>query len=184
MFMHWPGRRSLGIEPDRVVAVIESINTPNISIPEAGTQPTKGYIVGLATASGNFSIYCYLLMLETNHPIVYVCDTPEVTLDDYPQLEAEAIQFAESMGFMLDNMNLRARSEGEQVQLLAAFPFFLDELGPPSASVETELDEAMLGEALPLEPLQGTAAMLANVASGTPLTTGELAIAARLLSSF
>ena len=182
MFMHWPGRRSIGIEADRVVAVIESINTPNIAVPEAGSQPTKAYIVGVATPTGAFAIYCYLLMLETNHPIVYVSDTPEVSLDDYPQLEAEAIQFAESMGFMLDNMNLRARPVEEQTQLLASLPFFHDDVGPPVASAGSYADMADMEEAV---PYTGSASYgIGSAPAGTSASPNDIAIAARLLSSF
>jgi hypothetical protein len=46
MFTPLPGHNHLPIAPQQVVAVIESINTPNISIPELGTEPTKAFLVG------------------------------------------------------------------------------------------------------------------------------------------
>ena len=127
MFSHLPGRLSLGIPPDSVVAVIESINTPNISIPELGAEPTKAYLVGVATPAGGFGIFCYLLFLDSNTPIIYISNPPEVSFEQYGLLEGEAIQFAESMGFMLDNMNFRAQSPETVGRLVEALPFFRDQ---------------------------------------------------------
>ena len=43
MFIHLPGQTTLGVVPDQVVAVIESINAPAIGTP-IGTEKTKAYI--------------------------------------------------------------------------------------------------------------------------------------------
>lgn len=127
MFTPIPGRLSLGIGPERVVAVIESINAPNIAIPDVGTEPTKAYLVGVANPSGSYSIYCYLIFTESNRPTIYVSNPPEVSFEQYGNLEADAIQFAESMGFMLDNMNFRAQPADVQARLVADLPFFRDQ---------------------------------------------------------
>lgn len=127
MFTPLPGRSSLGVGPDRVVAIIESINTPNIAIPELGTEPTKAYLVGVLTPAGGAAIFCYLLLLDTNRPIIYISNPPEVALDHYPILESDSIQFVESMGFMLDNLNFRGRAPAEQVAIAETMPFFYEQ---------------------------------------------------------
>ena len=127
MFTPLPGRNALGVGPDRVVAVIESINTPNIAIPELGTEPTKAWLVGCLTPSGGATIFCDLLFLDTNRPIVYISNPPEVSLDQYSMLESDSIQFVESMGFMLDNLNFRARAPEDQQALVDSLPFFYDQ---------------------------------------------------------
>lgn len=127
MFTHLPGRLSLGIPPESVVAVIESINTPSISIPELGAEPTKAYLVGVATPAGGFGIFCYLLFLDSNTPIIYISNPPEVSFEQYGLLEGEAIQFAESMGFMLDNLNFRAQPPEIIARLVDGLPFFRDQ---------------------------------------------------------
>lgn len=128
MFTPLPGRTNIGVAPDVVVAIIESINSPNISIPEVGTEPTKAYLVGVATPAGGYGIFCYLLMLESNRPILYISNPPEVAFDQYGVLESDAIQFAESMGFMLDNMNFRAQPPEVQARLVSELPFFRDQV--------------------------------------------------------
>lgn len=127
MFTHLPGRLSLGVSAEAVVAVIESINTPNISIPELGTEPTKAYLVGVATPAGGFGIFCYLLMMDSNTPIIYISNPPEVAFEQYGALEGDAIQFAESMGFMLDNLNFRAQPPDVLTRLIDTLPFFRDQ---------------------------------------------------------
>ena len=127
MFTHLPGRLSLGVPPENVVAIIESINSPNISIPELGTEPTKAFLVGCVTPSGSYCIFCYLLFMDTNVPIIYISNPPEVPFEQYGDLEAGAIQFAESMGFMLDNLNFRAQPPDVQVRMVNELPFFRDQ---------------------------------------------------------
>src|SRR6478609_3295026 len=127
MFAHLPGRLSLGIPPESVVAIIESINAPNISIPDFGTEPTKAYLVGFAGPSGGYGIFCYLLFLDTNRPIIYISNPAEVAFEHYATLESDAIQFAESMGFMLDNLNFRAQPADVQMRLVHELPFFRDQ---------------------------------------------------------
>jgi hypothetical protein len=155
MFTHLPGRLSLGIGPDRVVAIIESINTPNISIPELGTEPTKAYLVGVATPGGGFGIFCYLLFTDTNTPIIYISNPPEVAFDQYGILEGDAIQFAESMGFMLDNLNFRAQPADVQARMVESLPFFRDQhprrrssTSPVMAGIGSQTDAFMLARLL------------------------------------
>ena len=146
MFSPLPGRLSLGVSPERVVAVIESINTPNVSIPELGTEPTKAYLVGCLTPSNNYCIFCYLLFMETNRPIMWISNPPEVVLEQYGDLEGQAIAFVESMGFMLDNLNYRARPPHELMQLIEQLPFFRDQLPrAPSPSASTSASASALG---------------------------------------
>ena len=102
MFTPLHGQTALGIAPQSVVAVIESINIPNISIPEIGTEPTKAYLVGCRTPGGGAAIFCYLL-------------------------ESASIQFVESMGFLLDNLNFLGRSSDEQQLLIKTLPFFYEQ---------------------------------------------------------
>lgn len=137
MFTPLPGHTVLAIGTEHIVAVIESINTPNIAIPELGTEPTKAWLVGCLTPGGGASVFCYLLMLDTNRPILYMANPAEVTLDQYTWLENESIQYVESMGFMLDNLNFRARPPGEQQALVDSLPFFREQQQRLAGSLPT-----------------------------------------------
>jgi hypothetical protein len=128
MFRSWPGVSSLGVAAETVAAIIESINTPNVSLQEHGTEPTKGYLVAVMLPNGGFRLFCYLLQLESNRPVIFVCDPDQVTVDQYPAMESVGITFLENMGFMLDNMNLRGRAVAEQQAILAHAPFLAPQL--------------------------------------------------------
>jgi hypothetical protein len=114
------------------------------------------------TQNGGYGIFCYLLLLDTNRPIIYLSNPPEVSFDQYGMLESDAIQFAESMGFLLDNLNFRAQPPEVQARLAQELPFFRDQI-PRSRRANT-------GPA----PVPG-------VGGGAPPDTGSVA---RLLSSF
>lgn len=137
MFSPLSGHTVLAIAPEQIVAIIESINTPNIAIADVGAEPTKAYLVGCLTPSGGASVFCYLLMLDTNRPILYMANPPEVTLDQYTWLENESIQYVESMGFMLDNLNFRARPSYEQQALVETLPFFREQQQRLAGSLPT-----------------------------------------------
>ena len=171
MFTPLPGRTSLGVSPDRVVAIIESINSPNISIPDVGTEPTKAYLVGVATPAGGYGIFCYLLFTETNTPIIYISNPPEVSFEQYGILEADAIQFAESMGVMLDNMNFRAQPADVQARLVEQLPFFRDQFPRRRGTSPA--------------PMQGVGGTLPGVPStGSGVAAPDASVVARLLASF
>lgn len=186
MFHHLRGHSSLGIIPDQVVAVIESINAPNIGTP-LGTERTKAYIVGLRLPSGNFTVAIYLHLIESNGVCIYAAEPLEVTLEGYPMLEAEAIQFAESMGFMLDNLNFRAKPPEEIARLVQVLPFFHD-VPPRTQTFDLGEVAAMTqGRLIPGEdPSAARTPRSSGVAArAMPALTAEESVAlARLLSSF
>jgi hypothetical protein len=128
MFQLLPGRPVLPLTADAVVAVIESINTPQVSIPDAGSEPAKTFLVSCLVPSGNICLFWYLLYLETNRPLLYVAEVGEMAIQSYPQVESNAISFVEGMGFMLDNLHFRNRPPAEQISMLQAFPFAREQL--------------------------------------------------------
>lgn len=137
MFQLVPGRHRLGVHPEHAVAVIESINSPNVSVPGFQTEPAKGYILGARISTHGFSVFVYLHLLDSNSVAIYRTNRHNVPVSEYPSVEGEAIQFLESMGFMLDNLNFRSRSPAAKQQLAKTLPVFLDEpLPTQSASLQ------------------------------------------------
>jgi hypothetical protein len=155
MFQPLPGRTTLGVGPERIVAVIESINAPNIAIPEFGTEPTKAWLVGCLTPSGGACVFCYLLQTESLRPIVFLSNPADVPLASYSLLESESIQFVESMGFLLDNLNFRARPPQEQALLVETLPFFREPR--PKVVVGAVVGASAIGAAVAPPALDGAA---------------------------
>jgi hypothetical protein len=146
---------------DQVVAVVESINQPQVSIPGKAPQAVSGHLCGLRNANGSFSIYVTLHLPRSGENVVYLPARRQLTTaEEYRAVELEGLQFLESMGFMLDNLNFRNLTPDAQEQVLRRVPLF----SPPR----------------PPGPSSGPAV----AAPGAPPATADVAGVARLLASF
>ncbi|MFH1810940.1 MAG: hypothetical protein ABIJ09_19520 [Pseudomonadota bacterium] len=129
MFVPAPELRRVAAPAERLVAVIESINAPNVVIPGSDAEPTQAMIVGVRNPDASFSVLIYLFQTQSLHPAIYVGEPRSVPLAQYPEVEAEAIQFVESMGFMIDNVNFRRLGPAQQAAVLERLPCFHDDPG-------------------------------------------------------
>ena len=109
---------------EQVVALIESINQPQISIPGKLPQAAQGHLCGLRSANGGFSVYVSLHLTQSAENVVYAHEPREFPLEEYLSAEAEGVHFLESMGFMLDNVNFRSLAAGLQESALKRVPLF------------------------------------------------------------
>jgi hypothetical protein len=109
---------------DTVVAIVESINQPQVSIPGKASQQVFGHLVGIRNANATFSIYVALHLPKSGENVVYVHARRQLTVEEYRDVEVEGLQFLESMGFMLDNLNFRNLSAEAQEKTLKRIPLF------------------------------------------------------------
>jgi hypothetical protein len=109
---------------EQVVAIIESINQPQVSIPGKESQQVFGHLCGVRNGDGSFSIYVGLFLPRSGENVVYVHERRQLTVEEYGEVEVEALQFLESMGFMLDNLNFRNLSPDAQADTLKRIPLF------------------------------------------------------------
>ncbi len=116
---------------DRVVAVVESINQPQVSVPGKVPQQVFGHLCGVRNPNGSFSIYVALHLPKTGENVVYVHDRGQLTVEEYRDVEIEGLHFLESMGFMLDNLNFRNLAPDAQEATLKRIPLF-SQPRPPS----------------------------------------------------
>lgn len=149
MFTPEPSIQHLPATRDQVVALIEGINQPQISIPGKAPQGVSGHLVGLRNASGTFSIYVALHLPKTGENVVYVHGQRQVAAEAYREVQEEGLHFLESMGFMLDNLNFRNLAPALQDDTLKRLPIF----SPPRPP----------GAAAPADPAAAEAARLARL---------------------
>jgi hypothetical protein len=109
---------------EQVVAVVESINQPQVSVPGKASQQVVGHLVGIRNANGTFSIFVALHLPKSGENVVYVYDRRQLTVEEYRDVEVEGLQFLESMGFMLDNLNFRNLAADAQDRTLERIPLF------------------------------------------------------------
>jgi hypothetical protein len=119
-----PSIRFVPATREQVVALVEGINQPQVSIPGKSSQTVSGHLCGVRNANGTFSIYVSLHLPKAGENVVYVHDRRELGVEEYRAVEGEALQFLESMGFMLDNLNFRNLAPAAQEQTLARIPLF------------------------------------------------------------
>jgi tetratricopeptide (TPR) repeat protein len=122
--------RGLPAVKEQVVQLHQSLNAPHLAVPGRKAGPATGYVLGLRGPSG-FAVFVYLYLAESGECAVYVPSNGSVPADAYQSEEAEALGFTESMGFIMDNLNFRARPTDEQDQMIRALPIFQREPPPP-----------------------------------------------------
>ena len=134
MFEPDPSIRFIPATRDQVVALVESINQPQVSIPGKEPQAVQGFLCGLRNPTGSFSIFVSLFLPKTGENVVYVSDRRELEMEEYRRVEIEGLHFLESMGFMLDNLNFRNLAHAQQVETLKRVPLFQEPRAVPAAA--------------------------------------------------
>ena len=124
MFEPDPSILFIPADREHVVALVESINQPQVSIPGKEPQTVQGFLCGLRNPNGTFSIYVSLFLARSQENVVYTSDKREVGMEEYRDLELEGLHFLESMGFMVDNLNFRNLAHAQQVETLRRVPAF------------------------------------------------------------
>jgi hypothetical protein len=127
---------------EQVVAVVESINQPQVSIPGKASQQVFGHLVGIRNGNGTFSIYVALHLPKSGENVVYVHDRRQLSVEEYRDIEIEGLHFLESMGFMLDNLNFRNLSAEAQDQTLKRILLFSPPRPPGEAAAGAALGRA------------------------------------------
>lgn len=124
MFKPEPSLSHVATTREQVVAVVESINQPQVSIPGKAPQTVVGHLCGVRNPNATFSIYVGLNLPRTGENVVYVHERAQLTVEEYRAVEIEGLSFLESMGFMLDNLNFRNLGPEVQEQTFRRVPLF------------------------------------------------------------
>jgi hypothetical protein len=114
---------------EQVVAIVEGINQPQVSIPGKPAQAVQGQLCGLRNPNGTFSILVCIHLPKSGENVVYLHQKRQLSLEEYREVEIEGLHFLESMGFMLDNLNFRNMPAAQQEATLKRLPVF----SPPAA---------------------------------------------------
>lgn len=138
MFTPEPSIQFVPATRDQVVAIIEAINQPQISIPGKQPQAVHGVLCSLRNANGTFSIVVALHLPRSAEHVIYLHEKRQLSAEDYREVQDEGLHFLESMGFMLDNLNFRNMSPELQDQTLKRIPLFSPPRPPQAAAAATE----------------------------------------------
>jgi hypothetical protein len=128
---------------DQVVAIIEAINQPQISIPGKQPQAVQGLLCSLRNGNGTFSIVVALHLPRTGEHVIYLHEKRQLSAEEYREVQDEGLHFLESMGFMLDNLNFRNMTPELQDQTLKRLPLFSAPRPPQAADSKAEQGAAV-----------------------------------------
>lgn len=176
MFVRVAERTTLPVTAAGICSVMSSFNQVSLAIPGHEPEQAQAWVVGHATPRGQYSVGVYILLRQSGTPVVYVSDEPPVPAEGYASLEADAVGFVESMGFMLDNLGYGGLPPERRAVLLSEFPFLQDR---PKAQPISAVDEELLEEvaAVELRPVD----MLSHIEA---MTEEQRLQWARFLASF
>lgn len=115
MFAFAADIQSVPLELASVLELHQSINRPAIAAEGLDAQESQATFVSGHGASG-IEAYVYLRMFTANRGLIYKWTEP-IDKSDYPDVQAGAIQFTESMGFMMEDMQFRRLPPDERERL-------------------------------------------------------------------
>lgn len=123
MFLFDERIRGLPAKPEQVASVYQSINSPHLAIPGKQAGPAQAYILGLRGQNG-FAVFIYLYLSDEPDCAVYASDRRNLSAEEYEGEESEALGFVESMGFIMDNLNVRNLPPPDLESLMRQLPVF------------------------------------------------------------
>lgn len=110
----------------KVHALHTCINQPTVSLEGAPAAPTFAFICGVWTKDKKaIEAFIMLFQPKNNLAVFYQHETGPVNEDDYWQVENDALNFTDSMGFMMDNLFYSELSDVQQHEVLFNFPPFM-----------------------------------------------------------
>jgi len=110
----------------QVYGMITSINQPSVALADAPASPTFGFICSLwSEDQKGIEVFIMLYQPAKDIAVFYTHEDGLISEDDYWHVENEALSFAESMGFMMDNLNFQDLSEVRQQEVIHNLPPFM-----------------------------------------------------------
>ncbi len=131
---------------DDVLEIIGSINIPLVAAADHPSEPTKAYICSLRKQENLIILYIYLYLIQSNIGIIYISTEGPTTEKDYPAMKSSALEFAEGMGFLMEDLTFSSLGEQEKENLLSSLPLFLEDLSILKKKAEEEEEAVSLEE--------------------------------------
>src|SRR5690348_16373511 len=154
-----PNRTHLPADPERIVALYEGTNQPVVQPAGRAAQPAQAAVVALRSGA-LFDVVVALTLTGTGENVIYA--GPPVQRNDVQQALEEALNFAESMGFILDQSGFTRLGAVHRVEMLGRLPAF----SPPAQRARPAKDCAAR------TPLQSVARLFAAFCALLVITFG------------
>jgi len=132
---------------EEVEEVLASVNAPSVAPQGFTTEVTRAYICSIKRGGGKISIYIYLHLTQTDKCVIYCHDKDPIGPADFSSAKGEAMEFAESMGFIMEKAEVSANT----INVLPPFMKDLSLLKKDEEEEEIELKELPAEEPPPKE---------------------------------
>jgi hypothetical protein len=141
MFEVDSGRTSLPVPPDRILALIPSLNTPLVVAADMPVEPTRAYLCAFRLPADRIGFCIYLHCIQSNKGVFYRYEDRDLAANRLHDIMAEAMGFAESLGFMMDDRNWVDLDPARRRELVEQAPFFHEPKPAAPAPPEADLAE-------------------------------------------
>lgn len=169
MFKLAPELKSIAVPIDRVAAVIEGLGTPSVAIPGFDAEPTRSCVVGVRNLDSSFSLLIHLFQPESERAAIYMSDPRSFPLAHFSSYASEAVQFIESMGFLVDDLNFGKLSPDKRSEIVKRLPAFHEAKPPPRKVASFDELEDLGDEGVQLQQLEELEPL-------APVQSGEVAL--------
>jgi len=124
-------------QPQEVVYLATSINRPAVAPPARAPESAQAYICSLRKREGVY-VFIYLHLMSSNSGLLYRWSKGAVRNEMVPALQQNAMEFTESMGFMMDDLRFSELPPEQQGEVFSQTPVFHQDISflkPPDESV-------------------------------------------------
>ena len=93
-----------------IIGIFQSLNVARINTKGTMAQNAKAYICGLKKR-GKPSVFIIFQIIDKNEALIYVPERQPANSGDYKKTIADAVDFIETAGFLMDSFALRGKDE-------------------------------------------------------------------------
>lgn len=130
-----PTRLYLDVPPERIISLYESNNQPQVAAAGKSAQPAHATIMAAQDDEGFCEVVVALHLVGQNENVIFA--GPRIAAQSVPEAVEEAVVFAESMGFMLDDLSWPRLDLAARAAVLERSPAFQ----PPKAAQQAASPE-------------------------------------------
>jgi hypothetical protein len=123
--------KDLKVKERNLAKAFFSMNNHQVATPEMMSEEARSYIIFFREAGGKMSAYIGIHLLLTGRQLFYSHTSNPFPERDSNSVEEEAISFAESLGAMLDEVNLSTMSRDEKERWIDAQDIFTPDRAKP-----------------------------------------------------
>lgn len=114
----------LRIDQSAISVVYQSVNSASVLLPGQSSVLARAYVIGHKLESRRYAVLVALHLTEQKRHLFYLHDEGELDPEGARLAATEAIAFAESMGFFMENADWRNLDVVDQRELLAGMQVF------------------------------------------------------------